>query len=134
LLARFAFALETRLIQGTYPQAPSLGMPGTDRGHAGQDGHGGRWWRHARIAARQRPRVSRPWPGMAAQERPAVFGFGGAKTPITQVALGLELHRILRKATRGSRNRPGPVRRHGEPYPRRARLCCLWRDARAALS
>jgi len=43
LLARFAFALETRLIQGTYPQAPSLGMPGTDRGHAGKDGHGGRW-------------------------------------------------------------------------------------------
>ena len=42
LLARFAFALETRLIQGTYPQAPSRGMPGTDRSHAGQDGHGDR--------------------------------------------------------------------------------------------
>ena len=36
LLARSAFALKTRLIQGTYPQAPSLGMPGTDRSHAGQ--------------------------------------------------------------------------------------------------
>lgn len=65
LLARFAFALETRLIQGTYPQPPSLGMPATDRGHAGQDGHGGRWWRHARIAACQRPRVGGPWRGCA---------------------------------------------------------------------
>jgi hypothetical protein len=36
LLARFAVALETRLVQGTYPQAPFVGIPGADRGHSGQ--------------------------------------------------------------------------------------------------
>jgi len=35
LLSRFAVALETRLIQATYPQAPSVGIPGADGGHAG---------------------------------------------------------------------------------------------------
>jgi len=56
VLARFAFALETRLIQGMYPQAPSVGMPGTDPSHAGQNGHGGCWWR-SRILPKQRAAV-----------------------------------------------------------------------------
>jgi hypothetical protein len=32
-------------------------MPATDRSHAGQDGHGGRWGRHARPAARGSERL-----------------------------------------------------------------------------
>ena len=50
LRARFAVALETRLVQATYPQAPFVGIPGADRGHAGQGS--ARW----SLVARRPPR------------------------------------------------------------------------------
>lgn len=43
LLAPVAFALESKLMQATYPQAPFVGVPVADRGHAGQGRPDGRW-------------------------------------------------------------------------------------------
>jgi hypothetical protein len=43
LLAPVAFALESELMQATYPQAPSVGVPVAHRGHAGQGRPDGRW-------------------------------------------------------------------------------------------
>lgn len=53
LLPRFAVAPETRLVQVTYAQAPSAGMPAADRSHAGQERRDGRWRLDAHIAAGQ---------------------------------------------------------------------------------
>jgi hypothetical protein len=43
LLAPVAFAPESKLIQATYPQPPSVGVPVPDHGHAGQGRPDGRW-------------------------------------------------------------------------------------------
>jgi len=57
LLARFAVALKTRLIQATYRQAPSADMPVADRDHASQDR---RVWRSGGLARRGRVESGRP--------------------------------------------------------------------------
>ncbi len=65
-MAPVAFALETKLMQATYPQAPAFGVPVADRGHAGQGRPNGR--RHAVIPKSVRSQVLRgvlkkSWPG-----------------------------------------------------------------------